>query len=361
MAGAERTVGDIVLGIEFGAARLELTALDLGDGSVFGAWSASAAMSDGMPGPSLFDEALHELGLSGRVLRRATTSMEGSEAAVSRQMGDSPAVVLVGYAARDVDRVRGVVGDAVVLVSVAGGPDGHGVEAATLDEVALTSEIGNLAPDIKAIGVVADFAGRNDSHEERVRDLASETLPEALVICSHQCSADGLLGRAEAVVGALRQAGTSLPLVACTAESLSAAGIDAPLFVAAVDRYLAPAADVGRVPLDVLDDSASGADAGAFNASTWPLAAASSTVTAPRRGLFRVHAGGAPITFYDLSVARDHAARLLRSRVEDRHRAGGAGEVRTSEAWVERRATVAGRPLFVEATLTVRGEGLLEP
>ena len=81
------------------------------------------------------------------------------------------------------------------------------------------------------------------------------------------------------------------------------------------------------------------------------------TVTAPRRGIFRIHAGTHPETVYDLDEARrcalDRGTELVRAEMA----VAGAPEYEIETHWHETSADVEGRPLFVEGTATIIGSG----
>jgi N-methylhydantoinase A/oxoprolinase/acetone carboxylase beta subunit len=82
------------------------------------------------------------------------------------------------------------------------------------------------------------------------------------------------------------------------------------------------------------------------------------TVSAPRRGLFRVHVGDEPPTFYDLDEARRFATEYVTTMLANDMRAAGAGsDHELIFDWVERSAEIENRPLFVEGTLTGTASG----
>lgn len=81
------------------------------------------------------------------------------------------------------------------------------------------------------------------------------------------------------------------------------------------------------------------------------------TVTAPRRGIFRVHAGTHPETVYELDDAREVATQRGVEIVSAAMAAAGAPEFEVETHWAEKSADVEGRPLFVEGTATVIASG----
>jgi len=80
-------------------------------------------------------------------------------------------------------------------------------------------------------------------------------------------------------------------------------------------------------------------------------------VSAPRRGLYRLHAGTEPETYYDFAEARAAAETRARTWVADDLEAAGSDDHETSVEWTEERVEIEGRELFVEGRLTVVGVG----
>ena len=87
------------------------------------------------------------------------------------------------------------------------------------------------------------------------------------------------------------------------------------------------------------------------------------TVTAPRRGVFRVHAAADPETVHDLDEARRRATEAAERVVREEMVLAGAPEFEIEAHWHEKSAEVEGRELFVEGVATVLASGrpLLEP
>ena len=81
------------------------------------------------------------------------------------------------------------------------------------------------------------------------------------------------------------------------------------------------------------------------------------TVSAPRRGVFRVHTGPEPGTFYELDPAKEAAIEQARAAVAAEMVAAGAPEFELETHWSEKSADVYGRSLFVEGIATVIGTG----
>ncbi|MDH3500772.1 MAG: hydantoinase/oxoprolinase family protein [Acidimicrobiia bacterium] len=87
------------------------------------------------------------------------------------------------------------------------------------------------------------------------------------------------------------------------------------------------------------------------------VTSATTLVTSPRRGTFRVHARPEPVTVHNLAAARvmatDHARRAA---IEEASRAG-AGDVEVAIDWAVRDVDMPGKPLFMEATATATAIG----
>jgi N-methylhydantoinase A/oxoprolinase/acetone carboxylase beta subunit len=81
------------------------------------------------------------------------------------------------------------------------------------------------------------------------------------------------------------------------------------------------------------------------------------TVSAPRRGLFRVHSGDEPKNFYELIRAQEFAELAAGEDVAIKMALAGANAYELSNNWVTKEVVVADRPLFIEASLTTTASG----
>ena len=98
--------------------------------------------------------------------------------------------------------------------------------------------------------------------------------------------------------------------------------------------------------------------ANAFGAATGMISLSTHiTVSAPRRGLFRVHAGDDPKTFYELSRAQEFAELAAGEDVATKMALAGADAYELSNHWATKEVVVADRPFFVEALLTTTATG----
>lgn len=83
----------------------------------------------------------------------------------------------------------------------------------------------------------------------------------------------------------------------------------------------------------------------------------SGTVTAPSEGKYRVHLESGPEDFGDPDLAMDRLEAVLRQEAEAEARAAGAADILMKTAREVRRAEIEGRPVFIEAVLTVEANG----
>lgn len=82
------------------------------------------------------------------------------------------------------------------------------------------------------------------------------------------------------------------------------------------------------------------------------------TVSSPRRGLFRVHVGAEPDSFFELEPAKQAAIEQAGAAVAAAMVAAGAPEFDLETHWNEKSVDVDGRVLFVEGVATAIGTGL---
>ena len=81
------------------------------------------------------------------------------------------------------------------------------------------------------------------------------------------------------------------------------------------------------------------------------------TVSSPRRGLYRVHIGAEPSSFFELEPAKEAAIDQARSAVAAAMAAAGAPEFELETHWDEKSVDINDRKLFVEGVATVIGTG----
>ena len=91
--------------------------------------------------------------------------------------------------------------------------------------------------------------------------------------------------------------------------------------------------------------------ANAFGAAIGDIRLAhQTTVSAPRRGLYRVHTDE-PMNFYDLKTAQRLAEEAAESRLRDEMQIAGGQSCKITHSWTLEQAIVEDRELFVEGTL----------
>ncbi len=183
--------------------------------------------------------------------------------------------------------------------------------------------------------VVLDTVVRRAAQAVLAEALTHDDLPpEAVASALVSAALDGHSGTSRIDVG------MSVPVV----------GLGAP----ASTYYPRVAALLGTtslVPHDADVANAVGAVVGRVRITT------SVTVSAPRRGLFRVHGGTAPETFSDLEAARSYALDRAKAQVMLAAKAAGGDQLEIGSDWTERSVVVDNRPYFVEGTLTVTASG----
>ena len=81
------------------------------------------------------------------------------------------------------------------------------------------------------------------------------------------------------------------------------------------------------------------------------------TVSSPRRGLYRVHVGAEPDSFFELEPAKQAAIDQANTAVAAAMAAAGAPEFELETLWDEKSVDLRGRKLFVEGVATVIGTG----
>ncbi len=211
-----------------------------------------------------------------------------------------------------------------------------------------------------AIRAAELFARRRDRYGNPIANDGSE-LAEAVVDTLVRRSAEMLLGAAlvrdglpadaamsDFVAAAFDRSARTAHLVAGLAVPLIALGAPAATYYPAIGELLG--AEV-RIPEHADVANAIGAVVGKVRIRR------QLTVTAPRRGIFRIHSGREPETVYDLDTARETATERGKETVAAEMVAAGAPEFEFEIFWHEKSAEVEGRELFVEGTATIIASG----
>lgn len=167
--------------------------------------------------------------------------------------GEPAALFTFGFSARELERtgLAAAVDDALV-VRLAGGHDAHGNEASPLDFDALSRAVQELAPQVSAFAVAAQFSVRNPGHERAAADHI-RSLSNKPVSASHDLSAklDGPRRALTAVLNA-RLLGTIDRLNRAVVSVLAAESITAPLMVVRGDGSLVTADFAKRRPIETI-------------------------------------------------------------------------------------------------------------
>ena len=221
--------------------------------------------------------------------------------------------------------------------------------------------------------------GTQSTHDAAVAQAAAE-------VWSRRCDqrgktiADTPEEFAEAVTAALvRQSAEKLLAVALTSDGLSESSVGSEVVAAALDGRPrtsklvaglavplvglgAPAATYYPAIGDLLGTKVEVPEhadvANAIGAAVGKVRVRRQvTVSSPRRGLFRVHIGAEPSSYFEPEAARDAAIEQAGSAVAAAMVAAGAPEFDLETHWEEKSVDVDGRVLFVEGVATVIGTG----
>ncbi|MEO0492521.1 MAG: hydantoinase/oxoprolinase family protein [Actinomycetota bacterium] len=214
-------------------------------------------------------------------------------------------------------------------------------------------------PDVARLGAEL-FARRPDRYGNDIAETPEE-ISQAVVAALVRRSAEALLAAAldrDGLDDALAQS----PLVAAALDRTSRSaridiglgaklvGLGAPAatYYPAIGELLG--SDV-EVPGDADVANAIGAVVGKVRAR------AEIQVTAPRRGVYRIHAGGEPETTWERPEAQARAEEVARAAAIAEVHAAGATEFEVEITWTEKVIDVDGRPMFVEGTATAVAAG----
>ena len=167
--------------------------------------------------------------------------------------GRPAALVTIGFDADALDRngLREAIGSDSVI-QVAGGHSSHGEPIAELDVDALATAVDEIAADVDAFAITAQFATRNADHELAARDLIRSRTGKP-VTCSHVLSAS--LGGPKRGVTALLNARLIAmidDLVSTTGRILTELGVDAPMMIVRGNGSLVSADFVKERPVETI-------------------------------------------------------------------------------------------------------------
>ena len=243
-----------LLGVDTGGTYTDAVILDQAADEVIGKAKSLTTRQDLALGIGrAVDAALSAAKLAPGQIAMVSLSTTLATNALVEGQGGRVALIFIGFDPDDLERgglIAALKGDPVV--SLSGGHNHAGGEAAALDVAALERAVTDLSGEVMGFAVAARFATRNPAHEIAARDLIRR-LSGRPVTCSHELSAK-LNGPKRALTAVLnaRLIGMIDRLVAACERHLQAVGIAAPLMVVRGDGALISAAMVRERPIETI-------------------------------------------------------------------------------------------------------------
>ncbi len=242
------------LGVDTGGTYTDAVILDEAADRVIGSAKSLTTRGDlaiGVGGA--VDGALAQSGVAAGDVALVSLSTTLATNALVEGQGGRVALIFVGFDPDDLGRgglTEALKGDPVI--TLAGGHNHAGGEAAELDLGAALPQIRALGDQVMGFAVAAKFATRNPAHEIALRD-AIRAATGRPVTCSHELSAD-LNGPKRALTAVLnaRLIGMIDRLIAACERHLASIGITAPLMVVRGDGALISAAMVRERPIETI-------------------------------------------------------------------------------------------------------------
>ena len=243
-----------LLGVDTGGTYTDAVILDQAADEVIGKAKSLTTRQDLALGIGrAVDAALSAAKLAPGQIAMVSLSTTLATNALVEGQGGRVALIFIGFDPDDLERgglIAALKGDPVV--SLPGGHNHAGGEAAALDVAALERAVTDLSGEVMGFAVAARFATRNPAHEIAARDLIRRVSGRP-VTCSHELSAK-LNGPKRALTAVLnaRLIGMIDRLVAACERHLQAVGIAAPLMVVRGDGALISAAMVRERPIETI-------------------------------------------------------------------------------------------------------------
>lgn len=243
-----------LLGVDTGGTYTDAVILDQAADEVIGKAKSLTTRQDLALGIGrAVDAALTAAKLAPGQIAMVSLSTTLATNALVEGQGGRVALIFIGFDPDDLERgglIAALKGDPVV--SLSGGHNHAGGEAAALDVAALERAVTDLSGEVMGFAVAARFATRNPAHEIAARDLIRRVSGRP-VTCSHELSAK-LNGPKRALTAVLnaRLIGMIDRLVAACERHLQAVGIAAPLMVVRGDGALISAAMVRERPIETI-------------------------------------------------------------------------------------------------------------
>jgi N-methylhydantoinase A/oxoprolinase/acetone carboxylase beta subunit len=190
-------------------------------------------------------------GAPGRVALVSVSTTLATNAVVENRFSPICAI-LVGFNDRMAEETHIASQLGGVVVRVRGGHDPTGLEEQPLDEAAVERAVRELAPQVEAFAVAAQFSVRNPEHELRIRELI-RALSGKPVTCSHELSAQ-LNAPKRALTAALnaRLVPHIRHLLDAVGRTLEREGVRAPLMVVKGDGTLMRADVALEYPIETV-------------------------------------------------------------------------------------------------------------
>ena len=196
---------------------------------------------------------LAEAGIAPEEISLASLSTTLATNALVEGQGGRVALILIGFAERDLER-HGVsdalAGDPVVILE--GGHNHAGEQAAPLDEATLAAWLEEHGREVSGYAVAAQFATRNPAHEQRAAEMVREITGRPVSASHHLSSKLNGPKRALTAVLNARLIGMIDRLISRAEARLGELGITAPLMVVRGDGALISASFARRRPIETI-------------------------------------------------------------------------------------------------------------
>ncbi len=253
------------LGVDTGGTYTDAVILDGAQSRVVGSAKALTSRPDLAIGiGAAIDAALASSGVAAADIGMVSLSTTLATNALVEGQGGRVALISIGFDATELERAgvsAALAGDPVI--SLTGGHDHSGAEAAPLDLAGLEAALVRLAPGTTGFAVAGRFATRNPGHELAARD-AIRRITGRPVTCSHELSAR-LNGPKRALTAVLnaRLIGMIDHLIGACEAHLARRGILVPMMVVRGDGALIPAELARERPIETILSGPAASIAGA--------------------------------------------------------------------------------------------------
>ncbi len=202
---------------------------------------------------AVLDAVLSEGGIQAGEIGLVSLSTTLATNAIVEGQGGRIGLVMIGFAARDLDRgglKAAVREDAAVLIG--GGHDAFGTELAPLDLTTLDAWLAEQGSTVTGFAVAGQFSIANPDHEARVRG-AIEARTGRPVTCSHELTSrlDGPKRALTAVLNA-RLVPIIHHLIDATQALLARRAFTSPLMIVKGDGSLLSVAEARRKPVETI-------------------------------------------------------------------------------------------------------------